>query len=87
MKVDVEVIIKDISVVGRFLCPDTLLFAFCLVKMHIFPVQICLKILFISFSATIMYINNKKRIDVANDSFFIIRGDIIFYVYFAHHFL
>ena len=87
MKVNVEVIIKDIFLVGRFLCPDTLLLAFCLVKMHIFPVQICLKILSISFSATIMCISNRKRIDVANDSFFISRGDIIFYVYFAHHFL
>ena len=64
MKVDVEVIIKDILVVTRFLLFDVLLFAFVLLQMvHFLYVQICLTILLISFSATLICIDNRKRIE------------------------
>ena len=83
MKVDVEVIIKYISIVGRFLFLDNLLFAYLLAKIvHFSYVQICLKILFIRFSATVMCTNNGKRIDVANDNFFISMGDKVLFSMF-----
>lgn len=62
-KVDFEDIIKHTPAIGRFFFIDFLLSIFLLVNIvHFLYLQICLKMLFISFSATIMGINKGKEL-------------------------
>ena len=81
-KVDVEVIIKNKSVLGRFLCLDILLFAlFLLVKiLHFLYVQIYLKILFISFQKELICLM------IASLSAGETCHCIVFHVYLFHQF-
>lgn len=82
-KVDVEVIIKNKSVLGRFLCLDILLFAllFLLVKIvHFLYVPIYLKILFISFQKEFICLM------IASLSAGETRHCIAFHVYLFHQF-
>lgn len=82
-KVDVEVIIKNKLVLGRFLCLDILLFAllFLLVKIvHFLYVQIYLKILFISFQKELICLI------IASLSAGETRHCIVFHVYLFHQF-
>lgn len=82
-KVDLEVIIKNKSVLGRFLCLDILLFAllFLIVKIvHFLYVQIYLKILCISFQKELICLM------IASLSAGETRHCIVFHVYLFHQF-